>query len=41
MPVMPMQNGYAENFNGKMPDELLNETSFFYINQARESVASG
>ena len=39
MPGKPMQNGYVESFNGKMRDELLNETLFFSLNQAREAVA--
>ncbi len=28
-----MQNGYAENFNGWMRDELLNKTLFFGLDQ--------
>ena len=39
MPGKPMQNGYVESFNGKMRDELLNETLFFTLAQAREAVA--
>mgnify|MGYP003337547931 CR=1 FL=1 len=35
-----MQNGYVESFNGKMRDELLNETLFFSLDQAREAVAA-
>jgi transposase InsO family protein len=27
-PAKPMQNGYVESFNGRMRDELLNETLF-------------
>jgi putative transposase len=27
-PGKPMQNGYVESFNGRMRDELLNETLF-------------
>jgi putative transposase len=38
-PGKPMQNGNAEAFNGRMRDELLNETLFFGIEHARESVA--
>jgi len=34
MPGKPMQNGYVESFNGKMRDELLNETLFFSLDQA-------
>ena len=40
MPGKPMQNGYVESFNGKMQDELLNETLFFALDQAREAVAA-
>ena len=40
MPGKPMQNGYVESFNGKMRDELLNETLFFTLDQAREAVAA-
>lgn len=39
MPGKPMQNGYVESFNGKMRDELLNETLFFSLDQVREAVA--
>ena len=39
MPGKPMQNGYVESFNGKMRDELLNETLFFTLDQARQAVA--
>ena len=39
MPGKPMQNGYVESFNGKMRDELLNETMLFTLDQAREAVA--
>ena len=35
MPGKPMQNGYVESFNGKMRDELLNETLFFAGRQSR------
>lgn len=38
-PGKPMQNGYVESFNGKMRDELLNETLFFTLDQARQAVA--
>jgi transposase InsO family protein len=40
MPGKPMQNGYVESFNGKMRDELLNETLFFTLDHAREAVAA-
>jgi putative transposase len=39
-PGKPMQNGYVESFNGKMRDELLNETLFFSIDQARSIIAA-
>ena len=35
-----MQNGYVESFNGKMRDELLNETLFFSLDQARSTIAT-
>ena len=38
-PGKPTQNGFAESFNGRMRDELLNETLFFTIGQAREALA--
>mgnify|MGYP003336424280 CR=1 FL=1 len=38
-PGKPMQNGFVESFNGRMRDELLNETLFFTIGQARSIVA--
>jgi len=38
-PGKPMQNGYVESFNGKMRDELLNETLFFSLEQARSVIA--
>ena len=34
-----MQNGYVESFNGRMRDELLNETLFFTVRQARAILA--
>ena len=40
MPGKPMQNGYVESFNGKMRDEMLNETLFFCLDQAREAIAA-
>jgi hypothetical protein len=30
-----MQNGYIESFNGRMRDELLNESLFLDLDQAR------
>jgi putative transposase len=38
-PGMPMQNGYVESFNGKMRDELLNETLFFSLDHTRQAIA--
>jgi hypothetical protein len=35
-----MQNGYAESFNGRMRDELLNETLFMGLDHARTSIAA-
>lgn len=37
-PGKPMQNGYIESFNGRMRDELLNETLFFGLAQARVAI---
>ena len=34
-PGKPMQNGYVESFNGRMRDELLNETLFCGLGHAR------
>ena len=34
-PGKPMQNGFGESFNGRMRDELLNETLFFDLDHAR------
>ena len=39
-PGKPMQNGYVESFNGKMRDELLNETLFFSLDQARSTITT-
>lgn len=38
-PGKPTQNGFVESFNGRMRDELLNETLFFTIRQARKVLA--
>jgi len=35
-----MQNGYVESLNGRMRDELLNESLFFGIGHARSAVAA-
>jgi putative transposase len=34
-PGKPMQNGFCESFNGRMRDELLNESLFFGLDHAR------
>jgi putative transposase len=34
-----MQNGVCESFNGRMRDELLNETLFFGLEHARPAIA--
>jgi putative transposase len=38
-PGKPMQNGFCESFNGRMRDELLNETLFFGLDHARTTIA--
>ena len=38
-PGKPMQNGYVESFNGKMRDELLNETLFISLDHVRQALA--
>jgi putative transposase len=38
-PGKPMQNGICEAFNGRMRDELLNETVFYDLGNAREALA--
>src|SRR3954470_21864087 len=38
-PGKPMQNGICESFNGRMRDELLNETLFFGLDHARAGIA--
>ena len=38
-PGRPMQNGYVESFNGRMRDELLNETLFISLAHARVEIA--
>jgi transposase InsO family protein len=37
-PGRPMQNGYIESFNGRMRDELLNESLFVDLDQARQII---
>jgi putative transposase len=39
-PGKPMQNGYVESFNGRMRDELLNETLFMSLADARVEIAA-
>ena len=39
-PGKPTQNAYVESFNGRMRDELLNETLFTSIAHAREKIAA-
>jgi putative transposase len=39
-PGKPIQNAFIESFNGRMRDELLNETLFFDIDDARTKVAA-
>jgi transposase InsO family protein len=39
-PGKPMQNGYVESFNGRMRDELLNESLFFGLDHARQATAA-
>jgi hypothetical protein len=36
-----MQNGICEAFNGRMRDELLNETIFYDLDHARSTLAHG
>src|SRR6478752_2258044 len=38
-PGKPIQNAFVESFNGRMRDELLNETLFFDLADARSKVA--
>ena len=38
-PGKPMQKGFAESFNGRMRDELLNETLFRGLDHARSVIA--
>lgn len=40
-PGKPMQNGFCESFNGRMRDELLNESLFLGLDHARETIAAG
>jgi hypothetical protein len=38
-PGRQMQNGYVESFNGRMRDELLNESLFLGLDHARSAIA--
>jgi hypothetical protein len=35
-----MQNGYVESFNGRLRDELLNESLFFGLADSRSAIAA-
>jgi transposase InsO family protein len=39
-PGKPMQNGFCESFNGRMRDELLNESLFLDLHHARSRIAN-
>lgn len=39
-PGKPMQNGFCESFNGRVRDELLNETLFFGLDHARTTITA-
>ena len=39
-PGKPMQNGYIESFNGRMRDELLNESLFMSLADARDTIGA-
>jgi putative transposase len=39
-PGKPMQNGFAESFNCRMRDELLNESLFFDLDHARRAIGA-
>ena len=39
-PGKPMQNGFCESFNGRMRDELLNESLFMGLDHARDRIAN-
>jgi putative transposase len=39
-PGRPMQNGYIESFNGRMRDELLNESLVIDLDQARQVIGA-
>ena len=39
-PGKPMQNGFCESFNGRMRDELLNESLFLDLDHARTKITN-
>lgn len=39
-PGKPTQNGFVESFNGRMRDELLNESLFFGLDHARQVIGA-
>ena len=39
-PGKPMQDGFCESFNGRMRDELLNESLFIDLDQARRLIGA-
>lgn len=39
-PGKPMQNGFCESFNGRMRDELLNESLFLGLDHARQVIGT-
>ena len=39
-PGKPMQNGFVESFNGRMRDELLNESLFLDLDHARQLIGA-
>jgi putative transposase len=39
-PGKPMQNGYIESFNGRMRDELLNESLFIDLDQVHRLISA-
>jgi putative transposase len=39
-PGKPMQNGFCESFNGRMRDELLNESLFLDLDHTRSRIAN-
>ena len=39
-PGKPMQNGFCESFNGRMREELLNESLFLDLDHARSRIAN-